>query len=89
MSFLIPPGFDGNHYSRAFATELIADILNEERWEVDEISDKIFKRIIGRKISRPIDSGTERELFLRYKQGDVEARDALVYACKTQARMTP
>lgn len=80
MSFLIPPGFDGNHYSRAFATELIADILNEERWEVDEISDKIFKRIIGRKISRPIDSGTERELFLRYKQGDVEARDALVYA---------
>lgn len=39
MSYLIPPGFDGNHYSRAFATELIADILNEERWEVDETSE--------------------------------------------------
>lgn len=80
MSYLIPPGFEGNHYSRAFAAELIADNLNEERWEVDEISDKLFKRIIGRKISRPINRETERELFLRYRQGDVEARDALVYA---------
>lgn len=80
MSYLIPPGFDGNHYSRAFATDLIADLLNEERWDVDEISDRIFKRIIGRKICRPIDQNTERELFIRYRQGDTKAREALVYA---------
>lgn len=80
MCYFIPPGFDDNHYSRAFATDLIADLLNEERWEVDEISDRIFKRIIGRKSSRPIDSNTERELFLRLRNGDTEARDTLVFA---------
>lgn len=80
MCYFIPPGFDGNHYSIAFATDLIADLLNEERWEVDEISDRIFKRIIGRESSRPIDSNTERELFLRLRNSDTEARDTLVFA---------
>lgn len=44
------------------------------------ISDRIFRRIIGRKSARPIDAKTEKELFVRYKMGDMEARDALVYA---------
>lgn len=80
MCYLTPHGFEGTRYSRTFATDLIADVLNEERWEVDEISDKIFRRIIGRKSSRPIGTKAERELFIRYRQGDTEARDALVLA---------
>lgn len=78
---MIPPGFEGDHFSNVIATDLIADILNEEKWEVDEISDKIFKRIFGRKISRPIiDPDKERELFIRYRNGDEDARNTLVFA---------
>ncbi|MDE6231034.1 MAG: sigma-70 family RNA polymerase sigma factor [Muribaculaceae bacterium] len=80
MCYLVPSGFEGNHYSRAIATDLIAELLNIEKWDVDEISDRIFKRILGRKISRPIDQNTERELFIQYRQGDAKAREALVYA---------
>ena len=80
MNSLIPPGFEGDHYSNVFAIDLTADILNEERWEVDEISERIFKRIIGRKICRQIDTDTEKELFIRYRKGDEEARNTLILA---------
>lgn len=80
MTHSIPPGFDGNHFSRVFATDLVSDILNEEKFEIHEISDRIFKRILGRKISRPIEIDTERELFRQYQKGEIEARNKLVYA---------
>lgn len=80
ITYTIPPGFEGNHFSRVCATDLIADILNEVTWEVDEISDKIFRRILARKISRPIDRDSEKELFRQFREGDFEARNAIVYA---------
>lgn len=72
--------FDGPKLIKSSTLSLFADILNEERWEVDEISDRIFRRIIGRKSASPIDSMKERKLFLRYKSGDMKARDLLVFA---------
>lgn len=81
MNYIIPPGFEGNLNSKKFAIDLVADSLNaEERWEIDEISDKIFKRFLGRKSTRPINAKTEKYLFLRYHQGDLEARNLLVFA---------
>ncbi|MDE6536772.1 MAG: sigma-70 family RNA polymerase sigma factor [Muribaculaceae bacterium] len=80
MTYSIPPGFEGNHFSRVYSVDLIADILNEEKWEIDEISDRVFRRILSRKISRPIDRDFEKELFIQYREGNIEARNAIVYA---------
>lgn len=71
---------DSSGFPHSSVIGLIADELSVERWETDEISDKLFRRILGRKSSRPIDANTEKELFIKYRNGDLDARNALVYA---------
>ena len=87
MSNMIPIGFEGTHHSHILAIDLMADSWNDERMQPNETHNRVFDSLCARESANTLDLKTERKLLERFKQGDIHARDALIWANLKSVRL--
>lgn len=88
MSNMIPIGFEGNHHSHILAIDLMTDSWNDERRQPNERPNRVFGSICARAAAaHPLKDKTEMNLLERFKQGDIHARDALIWANLKSVRL--
>lgn len=87
MSNMIPIGFEGNHHSHILAIDLMTDSWNDERRQPNERPNRVFGSICARETDSTLDLKTEMNLLERFKQGDIHARDALIWANLKSVRL--